>query len=397
MKEASFISASKVVDTIEQAGFEAYIVGGAVRDILLNRAVHDIDIATSAHPPDIMNIFPKTFPTGIEHGTVLVRFEKQSFEITTFRKETGYTDYRRPDRVNFVTSLEEDLARRDFTINAMAFTKDKELIDPFNGKNDLSLKIIRTVGDPSQRFTEDGLRMMRAIRFSAQLNFQIETTTIDSIKKNAHLLNNISVERLADEWKKIIEAVHMKKALLYVKETNLSRYLPILKSHEDVLDILIKQDSSFSCLEEYISFVHLSYPSVSVTDWIREWKLSNRVKKASKLLVEVYKQYEKEKIEWIVYQIPDYLIQSFSNLVKRLGHTPIENFSLVKESLSINSRSDLVINGTDLIRFYPNKRPGTWLQTLLSTVEKKVVLGELTNDKMVIGEWLKEWEQNGIN
>src|SRR5699024_2930119 len=136
---------------------------------------------------------------------------------------------------------------------------------PFNSKNDLSLKIIRTVGDHSQRFTEDGLRMMRAIRFSAQLNFQIETTTIDSIKKNAHLLNNISVERLADEWKKIIEAVHMKKALLYVKETNLSRYLPILKSHEDVLDILIKQDSSFSCLEEYISFVHLSYPSVSVT------------------------------------------------------------------------------------------------------------------------------------
>src|SRR5690606_11466154 len=143
MKEASFISASKVDDTIEQAGFEAYIVGGEVRDILLNRAVHDIDIATSAHPTDIMNIFPKTFPTGIEHGTVLVRFEKQSFEITTFRKETGYTDYRRPDRVNFVTSLEEDLARRDFTMNAMAFTKDKELIDPFNGKNDLSLKIIR--------------------------------------------------------------------------------------------------------------------------------------------------------------------------------------------------------------------------------------------------------------
>src|SRR5690606_19851866 len=138
--ETHFKKAYKVIEQIEQAGFEAYIVGGAVRDSLLQRPVHDIDIATSAYPEEIIKLFPKTFPTGVEHGTVLVRYEQESFEITTFRKETGYTDFRRPDQVTFVHSLEEDLARRDFTINAMAFTKDFKLIDPFGGKKDLSAK-----------------------------------------------------------------------------------------------------------------------------------------------------------------------------------------------------------------------------------------------------------------
>ena len=394
MIESSFKKAGKIIEKIEKAGFEAFIVGGAVRDKLLNRAVHDIDIATSALPNDIMRIFPKTFPTGIEHGTVLVRYEQESFEITTFRTEKGYSDYRRPDEVQFVTSLREDLARRDFTINAMAFSKDQRLIDPFNGKSDLAHGIIRTVGEASQRFKEDGLRMMRAIRFSAQLNFHIDESTLIAIKQHAYLLKKISVERLADEWGKLIVANGMRQALHSIENTKLSEFLPIFKEHNNLLALLLKQEEPFISLEEFISYIHLSCPSITISDWIREWKLSNRIKQDTKHLVAIYHQYDREKLKWIAYQLSPHLIQSFSSLIRRMGYLQKVDFYELQESLPIRNRRELVINGTDLIQLFPNKRPGAWLEEMLVLIEKQVVLGKLKNEKKVIGEWLIKWHQN---
>ena len=394
--EVYFEKAAEVIKQIELAGFEAYIVGGAVRDSLLNRPVHDIDIATSAYPDEMMKLFPKTFPTGVEHGTVLVRYEQESFEITTFRKETGYSDFRRPDHVTFVRSLDEDLARRDFTINAMAFTKDKNLIDPFGGKEDLSANIIRTVGSPSERFQEDGLRMMRAIRFSAQLDFEIESQTLQAIQEYAPLLQQIAIERLADEWTKIIVAPSMKRAFLYLKQTNIASYLPVFRENKELWEVFIHQNVPFANISEWISYLQLVYPSITVAEWVKEWKLSNAIKKDAKRLVSLAEAYSNERMEWIVYQLPFHLLPAFISLLKRIGLPIKSNLADCKETLPIKSRKELAINGTDLLDLFPTKKPGPWLEKLLSVIERNVVLGQLENNKNKISEWLKKWDQSEI-
>ena len=159
-----FEPARPVLQKIEDAGFEAYFVGGCVRDTILGDSIHDIDIATSAYPSEIKAIFNRTVDTGIEHGTVMILDHGTGYETTTFRTESGYQDYRRPDKVTFVRSLSEDLKRRDFTINALALKENGEVIDLFNGLDDLKHHLIKAVGDPNERFHEDALRMMRAVR-----------------------------------------------------------------------------------------------------------------------------------------------------------------------------------------------------------------------------------------
>lgn len=162
-----FIDAQPILTKLEDAGFEAYFVGGSVRDTMLGKTIHDVDIASSAFPEEVKSLFHNTVDTGIQHGTVMVLDHGTGYEITTFRVESTYTDFRRPDHVTFVRSLEEDLKRRDFTINALAMRHDGEVLDLFDGLEDMKKSVIRAVGDAEKRFTEDALRMMRALRFSA--------------------------------------------------------------------------------------------------------------------------------------------------------------------------------------------------------------------------------------
>ena len=168
----------KMNEIFSQNGFEAYLVGGAVRDVLLKKKASDWDIATDAKPEQVVKIFRKVIPTGIEHGTVTVHFLKHEIEVTTFRTESDYSDGRHPDKVEYAGTIEEDLSRRDFTINAIAADlKDGRIIDVYGGRKDLKKKVIRTVGNPSERFMEDGLRPIRAIRFASKLKFSIENNT----------------------------------------------------------------------------------------------------------------------------------------------------------------------------------------------------------------------------
>ena len=162
---------------LRRAGYEACPVGGCVRDLLLGRAPGDWDIATSARPEAVTALFERTVPTGLKHGTVTVLLGGMALEVTTFRGESGYSDGRHPDRVTFGVGLREDLARRDFTINAMALAPDGSVLDPFGGRADLARRLIRCVGEPERRFTEDALRMLRAVRFAAQLGFSLEART----------------------------------------------------------------------------------------------------------------------------------------------------------------------------------------------------------------------------
>lgn len=214
-----------IIRKLERHGYKAYVVGGCVRDFLLGKEPHDYDICTSATPKQIKDCFRKykTLDVGIKHGTVTVILN-EPYEITTFRTDGEYTDGRHPDSVNFVTDLEKDLARRDFTINAMAYNPNEGIIDPFGGQVDLKNKLIRTVGNADDRFTEDALRILRAIRFSAKLDFSIESETYAAMLKLKTLLNKISIERKTSEFLQILKYESNSK---------------LFKQHLDILDQII--------------------------------------------------------------------------------------------------------------------------------------------------------------
>ncbi len=216
----------------EKAGFKAYLVGGAVRDIFLKKKPHDFDVATNATPQDVMKLFPTVIPTGFEHGTVTVHFNGLKIEVTTFRTESGYSDGRHPDQVNYAATIEEDLARRDFTINAIAADlKNGKIVDPFEGRKDIKRKIIRTVGKPEERFLEDGLRPVRALRFACQLGFSIEKYTYSEIFKTniQEKIKSISIERFRDEFEKILLSDKPSVGLKLMEESGLmSIFIPEL-------------------------------------------------------------------------------------------------------------------------------------------------------------------------
>ena len=200
-----------IIAVLNEAGFPAHIVGGCVRDLVMRKTPHDWDITTSANPGQVKEIFGKSWDTGLKHGTVTVNFEGQFFEITTWRRDMTYNDHRHPDRVEFTDSLEADLSRRDFTMNAMAYHPDEGLIDPFHGMEDIKTRMIRSVGDPAKRFNEDALRMLRAIRFSAQLGFDIEAGTYAAIGSLHKDMAYVSFERIQAEFNRIIESANPDK------------------------------------------------------------------------------------------------------------------------------------------------------------------------------------------
>ncbi len=199
-------NAEKLIQELENAGYEAYLVGGCVRDMLMGITPNDYDITTSAHPDKIIGVLSKykVIPTGLKHGTVTVVLDDEPYEITTFRSDGEYSDHRRPDSITFSDKLEDDLSRRDFTINAMAYSQKRGLIDPFGGQADIKRRLIRAVGTPSKRFEEDALRILRGIRFESQKVFSVEEDTRQAMYEKLPLLSYVSAERIFSELKKLI-------------------------------------------------------------------------------------------------------------------------------------------------------------------------------------------------
>lgn len=223
----------KMNEIFAQHGYKAYLVGGAVRDMLMGKEPHDWDVTTDATPEQVMSIFRKVIPTGIAHGTVTVHFMKNEIEVTTFRTESDYSDGRHPDKVEYTGNIEEDLSRRDFTINAIAsYLGDGTITDPFHGRDDIKRKVIRTVGNPLERFSEDGLRPVRAVRFSAQLGFEIERETLKAISEPEILkkTSGISLERFRDELLKLMKAEKPSTGLKLMEESGiLDIFIPEFK------------------------------------------------------------------------------------------------------------------------------------------------------------------------
>ena len=241
----------KVNDLFVSHQFKAYLVGGAVRDTILGKEMHDWDLATNATPEQVMSIFHHVIPTGIAHGTVTIHIFGHEIETTTFRTEAGYSDGRHPDSVAYAATIEEDLSRRDFTMNAIAADLSTgELVDPFHGQKDIQNKVIRTVGNPLDRFNEDGLRPVRAVRFAGQLGFSIEQATLSSLSNPAVLkkTSGISIERFRDELTKILLSkkpsislklleqtgimhIFMPQTVCYHSKSNSSRWLRLQKTY----------------------------------------------------------------------------------------------------------------------------------------------------------------------
>ncbi len=220
--------AKRIIDTLKNAGFEAWAVGGSVRDTLMGRPTKGWDFTTNATPQQILTLFPDSFYDN-QFGTVGMKIKENEdvidiYEVTTYRSEGGYSDRRHPDSVTWGSSIEEDLARRDFTINAIAFDGET-LVDPYNGQRDIKEKTIRAVRDPKARFAEDALRMMRAVRFAAELGFLIEEDTLAGIKTNAHLLTAISMERIRDELMRTLAAQFAADGILILKSTGLLKLI----------------------------------------------------------------------------------------------------------------------------------------------------------------------------
>ena len=232
----------KVLKRLNDEGFEAYIVGGCVRDCLLQKTPQDWDITTSAEPMEVKKLFAKTYDTGLQHGTVTVALEGKCYEVTTYRIESEYDDCRHPNAVIFTKNLKQDLQRRDFTINAMAYHPQEGLKDPFLGQQDLEKKIIKGVGNPKERFEEDALRMLRALRFSAQLGFSVEKETYLALQQQKKKIQYISVERIHQELVKILQAPYLEKMALLWESGLLQEIAPTLSEQlKQKGEIIIKQ------------------------------------------------------------------------------------------------------------------------------------------------------------
>lgn len=386
-----FIKAMPVLQKLEEAGFEAYFVGGSVRDLLLDRHIHDVDIASSAYPEEVKELFPKTIDTGIKHGTVTVLYEGESYEITTFRTESGYQDFRRPDHVTFVQNLDEDLKRRDFTINALAMNTNGEIIDLFDGLTDLKNRVIRAVGNPETRFHEDALRMMRAVRFMSQLEFDLEENTKKAVSDNHELLKKISVERIRDEFVKMGLGPHSRQAFQVFLDTKLSEDVPDFAGESDRLSVFpsLKFNPTIESSLWAIIIILLKIPTNKISKFMRDWKNSNAITNEVERIVEFFDLVsDHSPSDYELFKTGQDVLLTTIDVAHILGQ-PIDSEALVDRytALPIKSSSELVVDGRFLIE--QGIRPGPRLGKILDEIKEKVVSNKLENSKTAIAEYIK--------
>lgn len=368
--------AKQIIEKINAQGGEAYIVGGAVRDYMLGNLPDDIDIATSLLPDEVMALFPRSVPTGIEHGTVTVILDHHPFEVTTFRSEGTYSDSRRPDHVSLGVSLEEDMKRRDFTMNAMAFHAGN-VVDLFNGQNDLKERVIRTVGSPYERFEEDALRIMRAFRFMSQLNFRLDDEARLAAKGLAPKLQHIAMERIAIEFEKLMMGPAYRRALTDINELDIYNYLPNVT--ESLLQRVIADERKpIDVVSSWALFILHSNDE----DWLLPWKRSKALIREARVLasllqsgLDTFKIYETDE-------------STLSTYLRMTGHP--ETAEKLKRNLPILSRQEMQFNGRDALEVGAK---GKQIKYLLAHLERLVIYKEVKNEATTLREEATVWLQ----
>ena len=387
-----FVKAMPVLRTLEDAGFEAYFVGGSVRDVLLHRHVHDVDITTSAYPEEVKELFDKSIDTGIKHGTVTVLYGGESYEITTFRTESGYQDFRRPDHVTFVQNLDEDLKRRDFTINALAMDMHGDIVDLFNGIEDLKNHIIRAVGNPEKRFHEDALRMMRAVRFMSQLEFKLEGKTEQAIKDNHELLKKISVERIREEFVKMGLGPFSRQAFQIFLDTQLSEDVPDFAGKKNLLQVYpqLKFSPTMETSLWAVIIILLKVSNENIGKFMRDWKNSNAMTEKVEQIIKMFDLIaDHVPTDYELFEAGEDIIINTIDVADILGQ-PVSSEALVDRylALPIKTPSELAVDGRFLIK--RGMRPGAQLGRTLNQIRKKVVACEIENSEEAIEQYLDD-------
>lgn len=378
-------AAIEIVKMLERAGYEAYLVGGSIRDLLLNRKIRDYDIATNATPHEVKEIFHHVIPVGLEHGTVLVRKNGLSVEVTTFRKKAS------DDSFTFAEKIEDDLAFRDFTINALAMDSEGNIIDVYNGQADLNSKTIRAVIDPYQRLKEDPLRMLRAIRFSSQLGFTIEANTLQAICELKERIEQVAIERIKDEMTQLLQGDYFNRAKKYLVQSHLIEYLPVFSGHRSYIDILMKEEKPFISFSHAIALLHHFDETISINRWIKAWNGSNKEKKEAKNLLYALQEFENNGLtNWLIYLLDQSLHKPFIRLLDTIYNESITENDLVemRKRLPIQARNELALSGHLVMQWIPDKKPGPWIQKLIEQTEYKVVMNQIENNEQKIKEWI---------
>lgn len=386
MKSFGTPASYKIIEQLEQHGHEAVFVGGAVRDYLLGKRATDIDIATSAEPTEVKEVFVNTIDIGIAHGTVLVILDDEPIEVTTYRTEGTYSDARRPDEVKFVKSLREDLLRRDFTINALAMTKAGALIDLFGGCNDIQNKVIRAVGIPDERFQEDALRMMRAIRFASVLGFTIDTSTFDAIQKNSSRLQQVSIERIKIEMDKLFLGVNPFAAFQLFEKSGLRQYLPLFPELMEGIERVLP----FNSAKEGWAYLAISGGFIT-SAFASAYKLSNDEKKFIASVEKAYTIRAERSFsieEFYLFDVD--VLQAAEKFYRSMNDSmmleSVPQFEAEKHKLPILSAHDLQVNGKDLLD-WAGIRGGKWTGEWMKKIEYAVLHGQCENNPNKIKEW----------
>lgn len=376
-----FNSAINILEKFNEAGYEAYFVGGCVRDYLLNDNFSDIDITTNALPDEVKKIFRKSIDTGIQHGTVTILINGDSFEVTTFRTEDDYIDHRTPEKVEFVSDLKEDLDRRDFTINAMALDSKGKLYDYHCGEKDLRNKIIKTVNNPNERFFEDALRMLRAFRFSSKLGFEIEENTLKAIKNNAELIKFVSIERIVNEFRKLLTGKGNKRSLELLLDSKLNNYIPFLDEISKIIDF-----SNYTfCQSLYI----LSNINDISFEKLKELKLSNKEIKQVKIYEKINKDFiGNVPLEIILY---NYDIEDVAFIASYFKYCDKEDIEKIK--LPIESFNDIAITSMEIISII-DKPAGPWIKEIIKKLEEDIILYKIDNTRKDILDFLIKIRDN---
>ncbi|ALF27388.1 tRNA CCA-pyrophosphorylase [Streptococcus intermedius] len=390
---SEFQEALPVLKKIKNAGFDAYFVGGSVRDALLERPIHDVDIASSSYPEETKHIFERTIDVGIEHGTVLVLEDNHEYEVTTFRTEDLYVDYRRPSHVTFVRSLKEDLKRRDFTINALALDEAGNVIDLFEGLDDLKYQILRAVGIPSERFNEDALRIMRGFRFQASLGFTLDADTFNAMKGCVPLLEKISVERTFIEFDKLLTSFYWRKGLKSLIASGAMDYLPDMRNHQSQLETLFnfQVDFQFTSSEQAWAALLMALQVKNIKRFLKHWKTSNEFQKRVEQIVMIFNLRQThflDKEECYRFEL-DLIIQAEEIRQAQGLAIDFERIYSTYDSLTIHDKHEIVVNGGLLIKEFGFK-PGPALGQLLTEIEMAIVNGVLDNRLEAILAFVEE-------
>lgn len=370
--------AMQVLKIFKKHEYEAYIVGGAVRDYLLKNTISDVDITTNAKPRAVLNIF-RGVPTGEKYGTVTINFRDQNYEVTTYRSEKNYLDNRHPEEVTFEENVLEDIKRRDFTMNSLLMDETGKIHDHFDGMRDIRNKTIKTVGNPDERFKEDALRMLRAFYFQSKLGFEIDKFTMAAITDNRFLIKEVAAERVLDEMIKIIQGPHFKMALSRILDTKVDEVLPGLAKG---IKFFVRQDE--------MPFVDVFFTTSFALNGLvpNYWKFSNKHRHKYQQAVKLI-NLEATIDAKILYEYGLEISLLANRVLTLLGKDTLKTNEITNDfnNLPINSSLDLKFRGRDILNI-TGRKAGAWINNLTNEMVSLVLDKKLENEKEVLKQYV---------